>query len=70
MNRMAQIPTIVSVSDLRNKYKEILESAKAGPILILAYDKVKAVILSPADYDELIGENEDLKREVERLKTK
>lgn len=80
---MAKIPNIVSVSDLRNKYKEILERARDGPILVLAYNEVKAVVLSPDDYNELIQvvynhddykkllkENERLKQEVEQLKVR
>lgn len=67
---MAQLPDIVSVSDLRNKYKFAIERAKDRPLFVLFRNKIVAVLMNPEQYNKLVQENEELKQEIKQLKAK
>ena len=44
---------IKSVSDLQKHYREVLESAKKEPVLVVVHNKPRAVIISIEKFGEL-----------------
>lgn len=57
---MGKIPELVPISDIRQRQVEILASLADGPVILTQRGRAAAVMLSPAEYDRLLTELEDL----------
>jgi len=58
-----KLPQMVSVAELHNKYRKVIERLSAGPVVVANAATPEAVMVAPALWDELVealGAYEDL----------
>jgi prevent-host-death family protein len=61
VDAMFPIPELVGISDLRLRQNEILNKLSDGPVVLTQRSKAVAVIVSPEQWNQLVGELEDLR---------
>lgn len=57
---MGRIPALVPISDIRQRQVEILASLADGPVILTQHGRAAAVMVSPAEYDRLMAQLEEL----------
>lgn len=67
---MHSVPPLIPISDLRQRQNEILEQMSEGPVILLQRSKAAAVLVSPADWNALVDQIEDLEDTVAVLQAK
>ncbi len=58
---MFPVPELVGISTLRLKQNEILNKLSEGPVVLTQRSQAVAVIISPEQWNRLVGEPEDLR---------
>ncbi|MCB0071115.1 MAG: type II toxin-antitoxin system Phd/YefM family antitoxin [Caldilineaceae bacterium] len=57
---MNPVPEMASVSELRNNYSNLFDRIEAGPLVIANRNQPVAVMVSPAQWNALAEEMDDL----------
>lgn len=61
-------PTMVNISELRQRQNELLARLSDGPLLLTQYSKPAAVLVKPELWNQLIEELDELEDTVAALK--